>query len=99
MRFPSQAGMEDFKALIAAADDEGSHHVLSLAFDGQVHLTPVDRKVVPDVVWLQKNRESLYVFPPFARANDYVGPQAAANSAWMEDLYSGLVAEWEARGF
>ena len=95
MRFPSQAGLEDLKALIASGDDRSGHHILWIAESGEVQLTRIDPREQANLVRerIFKGR-SVYVHDTLARGGGWVGPAAAADSSWMAELHGTLDYEW-----
>lgn len=96
MRFPSQAGIEDLKTLIASGIDAEAHHILWLAEGGQVNLTPIHpgerSNQVRERIFLG---DSIYVHETLGRGHGYVGPEAAADPSWMAELHNTLTYEWE----
>lgn len=95
MRFPSQAGLEDLKALIATGDDGSGHHILWIAENGEVQLTRIDPKeranLIRQRIFMGK---SVYVHDTLARGGGWVGPGAAADPSWMAEIHAILDYEW-----
>ena len=94
MRFPSQASIKYLKALIATGNDNEGNHLVWLAKNGEVHLTCMDpeKPIVlgPDEVFV-----CVYVHDTLVRGGGWVGPEAAADPAWMAELHSQLTYRWK----
>lgn len=82
---------EQLAELLRPCDDRAAHHVLWVDRGGEVHVTPVPEETGPD----DFRREHPDVqLRPFIPEHDYVGPGAARDTLWVEDLYIALLDEW-----
>ena len=89
MNINNSPSIAELKALISCADDEAGHHVLWVDALGEVHLTTLPADMTP--VGFEASQPSMRArFGTFDQGNDYVGPGAAADEAWMNSLYVKL---------
>lgn len=82
----------DLKLLIAAADEKKGPHILWVDLEGSVHLDPVP-KGASKLEQLRMPRMR-FGFAPNAGGQTLVGPRAAKNVKWIEQLYSELIKAW-----
>ncbi len=96
MRFPSQARLKDLQALIATGNDREGPHLLWLAKNGDVHLTCLDSEGPPLLTMEQVfGGQCVYAHDALVRGGGWVGPEAAADPAWMAELHALLVKKWK----
>ena len=88
---------EQLADLLRPCDDRAGHHVLWVDRAGDVRITPLAGRDLAGFVeahpelklWLRE-------FPP---GETFVGPGAAEDVGWVEDLFYALTQEWpKARG-
>lgn len=94
MRFPSQASIKHLKALIATGNDNQGAHLVWLAKNGDVHLTCMDPEE-PIVLGPYEAFVCVYVHDTLVRGGGWVGPEAAADPAWMAELHAQLTYRWK----
>ena len=89
---------DELRELIATCDDRAGHHVLWVAKNGDVHVTRVPKDRAPGD--FEDDWPDLQLrYEPFQAGNEYVGPEAAADSDWINELFDALTREWpNARG-
>lgn len=86
---------EQLKSLIAAQDDDAGDHMLWVSTDGEVFLDTVPESLTP-----AGHAESLagrmqFRLETMAAGNDYVGPKAAEDKAWIDCVYAALLTNYE----
>ncbi len=91
MNLDNNPTTEELRELLRDCDDRAGHHVMWVDRSGEVHITPIADgvssfvKAHPDVqMWLRE----------FASGENFVGPRAAADAGWIEDLFFALTHEW-----
>ena len=86
----SSPDLELLRSLITEVDDEVDDHVLWVARDGTVHLSPWDShpKFGPE-------SDVAYRFSPFKRCGGHVGP--SASDKWVREVYDTLCKKWVLR--
>jgi hypothetical protein len=79
--------------LIATANDRAGHHVLWVEKNGDVHLSmlPPDQS---SVGFESEHPEMQLRLETFEAGNDYVGPNAAKDAEWINQLLETLTKEW-----
>lgn len=83
---------EQLAELLRACDDRAGRHVLWVDRAGDVFVTPVPGDDLPAFVasrpdvkmWLRE----------FAAGEGFVGPGAADDVGWVEDLFLAVTQEW-----
>ena len=81
------------KALFSACDDTIGHHVLWVAMNGDVALTPLPNKINP-VGFDQTNPDLLVRYETFRQGNGYVGQHAAEDEKFVDRIFKSLQSEW-----
>jgi hypothetical protein len=84
---------EQLRALLSACDDRAGHHVLWVTKTGDVRLSPIPKDHTP-VGFQEDHPEMQLRLETFQTENDYVGPNAAKDAAWVSDLFETLCDEW-----
>jgi hypothetical protein len=84
---------EQLKALFSSCDDAIGHHVLWVAKNGDVALTPLPSELTP-VGFDQTNPDLLLRYETFVRGNGYVGQQAAEDEKFVDRIFKSLQSEW-----
>lgn len=85
----------ELAALMTRCYDAGSSHILWVGFDGRVHLDPLPANLTPVGFQRRHEKEMKFRQETFQRGNDYVGPNAATDAAWVAKLFNELVYLWE----
>ncbi|MBY0457269.1 MAG: hypothetical protein K2V38_08030 [Gemmataceae bacterium] len=83
---------DQLRELLVAGDDRNGRHVLWVDRAGEVRLSPLQDEDAggfdrhhPDVqMWLRE----------FDPGEAFVGPRAAADQGWVEDLFFALTRNW-----
>jgi hypothetical protein len=84
---------EELRDLIRGHDDLAGHHVLWVRKNGEVVVSLIPRDQTP--VGFQAPPPDMQMqFEPFLAGNEYVGPEAAADEEWVNDLFDRLREEW-----
>jgi hypothetical protein len=92
MNLNNNPTMDQLRELLRTADDRAGRHVLWADHKGEVHLTPIpgedangfDREHPDARMWLRE----------FEAGEAFVGPLAAADRGWVEDLFVALTRNW-----
>jgi hypothetical protein len=85
---------DQLRALLRPCDDRAGRHIAWVAHDGDVSIEPVPGGDVPAFLRSRPDLKMwLRVFEP---GNDYVGPVAADDDGWVEDVFLALTREWAA---
>jgi len=96
MRFPTQATIEDLKALIAPCSGPYSSHILWIHHDGEVQVMEIYRQdITPELRALLVREGAIHIAPLLVWGDDFVGADAVADSAWMADFHRHLRDEWD----
>ena len=82
-----------FGELIRARNDRASHHVLWVANDGEVHVSPVPKDTTP-LGFQQSHPEMKLRLGTFEAGNGYVGAEAAEDRDWINQLFDAVAREW-----
>lgn len=85
--------VEELRNLLRKCDDRAGHHVLWVAKNGDVRVSrvPKDRTSVG----LQEAEPEMQIrCETFEAGNEYVGPDAAEDESWVNQLFDALVQEW-----
>jgi hypothetical protein len=87
--------------LLAGCDDAAASHVLWVTNSGEVHLDPLPTGVTPAGYERLHEKELKFRWETFHRGNDYVGPNAARDEAWVAKLLAELEHLWNSgfRGY
>ena len=84
---------EELRDLLKSCDDRAGHHVLWVAKNGDVHVTRLPRDHSPSGVSINQPEVQLLT-ETFEAGNEYVGPEAAEDAAWIDQLFHTLAVEW-----
>jgi hypothetical protein len=89
--------VDQLRELFRRCDDSAGRHIAWVDHAGEVRIEPVPRGDVPAFVRGHPNLKMwLRVFEP---GHDQVGPVAAEDAGWVEDVFFALTHEWDkARG-
>lgn len=96
MNLNNNPTMDQLRDLLRVCDDRAGRHVMWVDRTGEVWIT-----LIPgDVTDFVTSRSDLQMwFRVFVPGQDYVGPSAADDIGWVEDLFFALTREWpKARG-
>jgi hypothetical protein len=84
---------EELQQLLAQHDDRAGDHVLWVDDRGDVHLSQLPRNLTADA--FERSRPDMRLrCETFQKGNEYVGPGAASDEAWVARLFETLVSEW-----
>lgn len=93
MNMENNPTIGQLRDLIRGCDDRAGHHVLWVARNGDVYLSTLSDDQSP--ASFQENQADMQLrFETFQAGNEYVGPDAAEDDEWIEQLYEALVADW-----
>ena len=95
MRFPNQATVEDLQALMAPCDDDSSSHIFWIRHDGEVFVTPTheaDMSLEARASLIRAG--AVHIESALSRGERFVGPEAAADRAWVDDYLDHLTDGW-----
>jgi len=84
---------DQLRDLLRPGDDRAGHHVLWVATDGDVRITPTAPGTTPDR-FRQDHPDARVQFDAFEPGHGYVGPAGAEDRFWVEDLLVALLDEW-----
>ncbi len=93
MNLNNNPTVEELRDLLRRCDDQAGHHVLWVAKNGDVHVSRVPKDKKP-VGFEEAEPEMQLRYETFEAGNEYVGPDAAEDAAWVEQLFDALVQEW-----
>ncbi|QJW97452.1 hypothetical protein [Frigoriglobus tundricola] len=92
MNLDNNPTMEQLRDLFRACDDRYGRHIAWVDRNGEVRIEPVPGGDVPGFVRGHTDLKMwLRVFEP---GHDYVGPGAAEDTGWVEDVFRALTREW-----
>jgi hypothetical protein len=93
MNMEKDPRVNDLRELIREGNDRAGHHVLWVAKNGDVHVSMVPENQSP--VGFQNEQPDMQLrLETFEAGNDYVGPNAANDAEWMNELFEALTREW-----
>ena len=95
MNLENDPTIDELRDLLRNCDDRAGHHVLWVARNGDVHLSRVPKDTTP-VGFQDAEPEMQLRYETFQAGNEYVGPDAADDTAWVTELFDALVREWPA---
>jgi hypothetical protein len=93
MNMDKNPTVEELRQLIMACNDLAGHHVLWVANNGDVHVSRVPKGVSP-VGFQEAQSEMQLRYETFEAGNDYVGPEAAKDNEWINQLFDALTKAW-----
>jgi len=88
---------EAFRDLIAAQNDDAGHHSLWVDRDGAIHLDIVPKHLSPAMYEGEIDNRMQFRYETFEQGLGYMGPGAAEDARFVEDLLHGLQRDWNAR--
>ena len=92
MNLNNNPTMDQLRDLFRPLDDKAGRHIAWVDRDGEVRIDPVpDGDVITFVQSHADLKMWLRVFEP---GHDYVGPGAADDKGWVEDVFYALTHEW-----
>ena len=89
---PTQA---ELARLMSQCDDKSASHVLWVSYSGEVHLDPLPDELTPIGFERLHQRELKFRWETFVQGNDYVGPNAAKDKAWVAKVFAELEHLWK----
>lgn len=93
MNLENSPTVEELCELIKECDDEAGHHVLWVTKNGDVRVSRVPKDKTP-VDFEEAEPEMQLRYETFEAGNGYVGPEAAEDEGWVNQLFDALVNEW-----
>ena len=93
MNLNNQPTLEQLRELVRQCDDSAGHHVLWVKRSGEVAISPIPENQTP-IGFQQAHQDMQLRFETFQAGNDYVGPDAADDNAWLTELFHNLVEKW-----
>lgn len=93
MNLDNNPTKEQLADLLRACDDRAGHHVLWVDRGGEAHVTPVSADCSP-AEFRQDHPDAQLQFDVFEPGHNYVGPGAADDHFWVEDVFIALLDEW-----
>jgi hypothetical protein len=95
MNLDDNPTIEQLRELVRQRDDSAGHHILWVKKTGEVEISCIPRDKTPD--WFEKKNhpEMQLRLETFQAGNEYVGPDAAADDAWIAELFQRLGSEWQ----
>ncbi len=92
MNLNNNPTMDQLRDLLRACDDRVGRHLAWVDRSGEVRIEPVPGGDVHGFVQSHSDLKMwLRVFEP---GHDYVGPGAADDKGWVEDVFYALTYEW-----
>lgn len=93
MNMKSGISIEKAKEIFMACDDNAGHHILWIDKNGEVHLDRVPEELSP--IGFQESKISMQCrFETYTCGCGYVGPEAAKDDKYMENICNSLEAAW-----
>jgi hypothetical protein len=80
--------------LFAKCHDEENHHILWVREDGEVFVTPVPNEGISAALEGEL-KVARFRYETFAAGNDYVGPKAAADEGYMDEMFGYITRDWQ----
>jgi hypothetical protein len=93
MNMEQNPTVEELRDLIRVCDDLAGHHVLWVARNGDVQVSRVPRDMAPEG-FQESLPEMRLRIETFEAGNEYVGPEAAADDEWVNQLFAALTRDW-----
>ena len=93
MNMKNNPTIEDLRALIKPCNDSAAHHILWVAKNGEVHVSKVPKDKA-SVNFDEFTPEMQLRYETFEAGNEYVGPEAAEDIEWVQQLFNALIKEW-----
>jgi hypothetical protein len=98
MNLDSNPTTEQLRELIGQCDDTAGDHVLWVEKTGDVVLSRIPGHQSP-AGFHHDHPEMQMRYETFLAGNEYVGAEAAADEAWVSELFDSLLEEWrQAKG-
>jgi hypothetical protein len=85
--------VDELRELISSCDDLSGHHVLWVAKNGDVYVSQIPRDKTP-IGFEEANPNMQLRCETFVAGNEYVGPEAAKDDEWLNQLFQTLEEEW-----
>jgi hypothetical protein len=93
MNLENNPTVEQLRDLLRECDDRAGHHVLWVAKNGDVHVSRVPKDKT--VIGFQEDKPEMQLrYETFEAGNEYVGPDAAEDEGWVNELFEALVKDW-----
>jgi hypothetical protein len=95
MNLEKNPTVDELRALLRTCNDRAGHHILWVAKNGEVHLSQVP-KDKSSVGFQEPANDMRLRYETFEAGNEYVGPDAAEDEKWVNELFASLVNQWPA---
>lgn len=93
MNLENNPTIAQLAAMLTECIDEDHHHIVWVDTDGDVHLTSLPDDMTP--LGYERSQPTMRVrFETLQAGKDWVGPDAAADEKWVEELFRGLMNGW-----
>lgn len=88
-------------SLIASKNDKAGHHMIWVSFDGDVSIDMIPHDMLSNGFAKSLEDRMQFRLETMQVGNDYVGPHAAKDLAWVDRLYTALLKNYEsgAKGY
>ena len=86
---------DEFRQLLAGADDQAGHDVLWVDASGDVHLTLLDGSFDP-AHFSSRYPDVRLRFEEYPRDHGCVGREAVGDAAHVDEVFGRLVEQWQA---
>lgn len=94
MNLNDRPSRDQLREFLAQGDDSAGRHVLWVAKDGEVRLTTLPRGE-SDAGFAARHTADLQMrYETFEPGNGYIGPDAADDPRWVNELFETLLREW-----
>ena len=93
MNLAGNPKMTELQQLLMKQDDKSAHHIVWVDFQGEVHITALSSDETPAMFETQ-NKNIKFRLETCVRGNGYVGPAAAKDLHWVEQLFEDLNDLW-----
>ena len=85
-----------FRVLLQRCDDRSGHHVIWISPGGGVHISPLCQGyTLAEWDRAMAGAYKARIDRIFAEGGDYVGPSAADDPDWVNQLYTLLTEAWD----
>lgn len=83
------------KQLLMACDDGVAHHIPWVDNDGNVYITPLPDDSTPPGFEDANQRKMKFRLETLCMGCGYVGPDAAKDQEWVNELFEKFTRHWE----
>lgn len=93
MNLDNNPTVDQLRDMVRKCDDSAGHHALWVHKNGDVEISRVPTKEDPPS-FEEAHPDTQLRFETFEAGNEYVGPDAADDNAWMSELFERLTSQW-----